>query len=109
MEKKESKEVVKSKEMRINIDYINFIEIVKNENLLNKSKEDLINSYENIVKLRSSNIKRVDFRSKRKELSKVLEIVLKEREISLKEFEKISNKVVSKILEKESNYLKVEY
>jgi len=109
--KEVSKEVSKEvkKEMRINIDYINFIEVVIKEKLEKSNKEVLIKKYREIVKLRENNIKRVDNRNKRKELKNILEVVLKEREISLNEYNKVSEKVVNKIKEGESNYLKVEY
>lgn len=94
------------KEVRLNINYIDFIKEVKERKL--KNKEDIIKLYGEVVNLRFNNIFKIDFRSKRKELSKVLVEVLRERNLSIEDFNRISKEVLSLRKEdKRSNYLSI--
>jgi len=108
-EKIKNLEIKKDKEMRININYINFINIVKREKLEDLKGDKLEDKYKEIVNLRSSNIKRVDFRNKRKELKGVLISLLKERNLSLEDYNKVSEKVINKLSNNKSNYIRVKY
>jgi hypothetical protein len=96
------------KEMRLNINYIDFIKEVKERKL--KNKEDIIKLYGEVVNLRFNNIFKIDFRSKRLELRKILVEVLKEKNLSLDEYFKISKEIVSLSMrnKRESNYLSIE-
>lgn len=113
MENKEVKEEVKeSKNLnlvkRLNLSYIDFlVELKEKKVIVDKSnKENIINIYGRIVKLRFNNIGRIDFRVKRSELNKELMGVLESRNMSFKEFNKLSEKVVS-LRKKNINYLEV--
>lgn len=107
--KKEIKEIKGISKIKLNVNFINFVEKVIKEKLLVKRKEELKVMYINCVKLKSSNnILRVSERVKREKLRSVLEKVLKEKGIEFKVFDKISNELVSKIREKKvGNYLEV--
>ena len=101
-------EVKKERVCKINISYINFIAKVKAEKLQESNAESLVALYIEEVKLRPTNIKRVDFRNKRAEVKETLATLLKERDISTKEYTKLTNLVVDKISKsKNSNYLTV--
>lgn len=101
------KNVVKS--MKLNVDFINFINKVKIETLENLNKEKLELIYESEIGKVFNNVKRVYNRVMRDELKNILEIELKNRNMSMKEFKEISNKIVGKSEMRNSNYIKVEY
>lgn len=101
----ENKKVIK-----LNVKYVDFVEKVIKEKLINKGVEELRSMYLNNVGVKSYvNIRKVDFRVKREKLKKVLSEILKEKGIKLEEFNKVSNEIVEKIREsKNSNYIVVE-
>lgn len=103
-----SKEIKVSKKIKFNINYLNFIVGVI-ENKVKIEKNIIKESYEKEVSLRFNNIRRVDGRNKRKELRNILLDLLKERNISLDKFNKVSGEIVSLSKEKKrSNYLEIE-
>ena len=103
-------EVKKVSKIKLNMNYIEFIGKVMKENLMSKDREELRKIYIKNVKVKSfNNVNRVNERIKRDGLKIELMKVLKEKNIDIKEFEKVSNDLVSKIREKKvSNYLEVE-
>lgn len=103
------KDVSKIKEIKLNLNYVDFIKKVSEKNLLSSSKEVLIEEYLKDVKVKSyRNIKRVSDRVKREELTKLLEKELVARKMELSKFIEIDSGVVSKLTEKEKNYVKIE-
>ena len=107
---KSNKGVVKSSKLiRLNINYLNFINEIKDKNLVvdNKNKDNIIKLYENIVNLRFNNIERVNKRLSRKELNNLLVNELKERKINLEEIKLIGENLIS-LNNKKRNYLSLE-
>ena len=103
----EKKNIVKESKIKLNVDFICFVERVMKEKLLVKSKEELKKIYKEMVKVKSvNNINRVYERVKREKLKEILNKVLLDKKISFEEFEKVGNSIVSKIKEKKiSNYI----
>ena len=90
-------EVVKESEMRINLDFFNFIKEVRNIEDINLIK----NKYNEIVNLNWSNRKNIIKRSNREEVKDKRELVLKNLGVKEEEY----NKVIDKIrVNKVSNY-----
>ena len=106
----EKGKVNKVSKIKLNVNFIDFVERVIKEKLLVKSKSELKEMYLSDVKVKSSNnILRVSDRVKREKLRSVLLKVLKLKGIDFNEFDKISNELVSKIREKKvKNYLENE-
>ena len=109
-EKTGNKEVKVEVVKRLNINYLEFIKALKNSKIsLEDSNKDKIKSlYSSIVKLRFTNLERVNKRVNRKEISKELLSELKSRNISLEEFRAMGEKVVSLSSKKVRNYLSIE-
>lgn len=99
----------KISKIKLNVNFIDFVEKVIKEKLIVKDKESLKKIYLECVKVKSSvNINRVCERVKREKLRSVLLKVLKEKNIVFEEFEKVSDLIVGKIREKKgSNYIEV--
>jgi hypothetical protein len=107
---KEVKKVEVKSIKRLNINYIDFIKELKNRKLvLENSNLDSIKSlYSSLVKLRFSNIERVNSRINRCELNKELVEELKERNMEIKEFREIGDKLINLSSEKIRNYRSIE-
>ena len=97
------------KKIKLNFNYLVFISELKKSKLLvdEKNKEKIIKLYSEIVNLRFNNLKRVDFRVKRKELKGELNKSLKELNISENEFKELSNNLRDLSNKKVSNYIVV--
>ena len=97
------------KEIRLNIKYLDFIKylVEKKISLEVNNKENIIKEYENSLNLNFSNIKRVDYRSKRKELNNLRENYLKEINLSNSKFLEVSSKLLEINNNRNNNYLKV--
>ena len=106
MEKKNIKKVSK---VKLNVNFVDFVERVMKEKLLVKDSKSLREMYVECVKVKSySNINRVSERVKREKLRNVLEKVLKVKGIEFEKFDSVSNDLVSKIRERKvSNYIEV--
>jgi len=106
---KKINEVKKVSKVKLNLNFIEFVDKCIKGKLLVKSKEELKDLYINSVKVKSSNnILRVSDRCKREKLRSVLESVLVKKGIDFKEFDKVSNELVSKIRNRKvSNYIEV--
>jgi len=105
MSMKEVKKV--SKEIRMNVNFLNFIEKVKVEKLESVNKEKLESVYESEMGLVFNNVKRVYSRVKRSLLNEVLVSELKKRNMSKEEFLRIGDKLVSGSKERNNNYVSV--
>lgn len=107
-EKESIKEGVKEgvkKEIRLNINYLDFIKNLSNEKIeiSNNNKEKIIKFYENSLNLRFNNLERVNNRVMRKELKEVRENYLKEINLSNEKFINISKKLLEMSKNRKSN------
>ena len=109
MENKKNVEVSKVSKMKLNINFIDFVDKVMKEKLLSKNREELGKLYIDSVKVKSfRNVLRVSDRCKREKLRVVLMNVLKEKGIDYIKFNKVSNDIVSKLKDRKvSNYIEV--
>ncbi len=105
MEKKENKGIVKSKEIRLNIDYVNFISSVILEKM--EDKRLIEEKYNNMVGLRWNNIERVNKRVNRKGFESNIKNMLKEKGVSYMEFRDKCKVIVDKEKEGNKNYLSI--
>ena len=102
--------VSKVSKIKLNVNFVCFIEKVIKEKLMSVNKEKLREIYLSDVRVKSyRNILRVSDRVMRDKLREILMSVLKEKNISFEEFENISKKVSEKIVERKvSNYISLE-
>ena len=111
MENKKNVEVkeVKVSKIKLNVNFIDFIEKILKDKLMVKSRDELRKMYKDSVKVKSyNNINRVSERVKRDKLRNVLNKVLKEKGIEFNIFDKVSNELVSKIRDRKvSNYIEL--
>jgi len=98
---------VNTKEMRMNVNYVAFVESVKSQKLEEVNKEKLEELYIQAMGLKPSNIQRVSKRVQRAQLREILTNELKTRKMSFEEFAKINASVVDKLAKKASNYVSV--
>ena len=108
--KKTTPTKTETKKIKLNVNYVDFIERVINEKLTNASKEKLVTLYLETVKVKSHyNIKRVNGRVFREPLQSLLKNELLKREIPKSEFEKTCDLIVTKISEKgeSNNYIAI--
>ena len=97
------------KEMRINIDFINFISKLIKEKVVvdEKMRGSILKDYEKEVELRFSNLKRVSNRNKREEVKEILKGELKSRNIEVKEYIEVSEKLENLVNKKNNNYVSI--
>ena len=107
MAKTQEVKKTQSKEIRMNVNYVNFIERVRAEKLEQTNKEKLAEVYQEELGLKASNIERVSKRVNRAQLREVLTTELKSRNISFSDFEKTNKKVLESLKAKNNNYLTV--
>lgn len=87
-----------AKKVKLNVNYVDFISKVITEKLQTMETPKLRKIYTQTVKVKSySNIKRVDTRVKRERLKSLLAKELKSRNINLKDFNTVSQQIVTKI------------
>ena len=98
----------KVSKIKLNINFIDFVEKVMTQKLMTKDKASLKQLYVDIVKLKSANnIHRVSDRTKRAVLRAALDKVLKAKNISFAQYDTVSSEIVAKIRTKKSNYVEV--
>jgi len=95
------------KEIRMNVNFLDLVKKIKTEKLEAVNKEKLAEIYEQEMGLTFSNIERVTKRTQRKELNQVLSVLLKERDLALPEFQRITKILVDASKEKKNNYVSV--
>ena len=95
------------KEIRLNINYLDFISRIKKEKLEEVNKEKIESVYNEEMGLVFNNVKRVSSRVKRSMLSEVLKRECEKRNLSIEEFKKIDSKVIRESKERNNNYVSV--
>ena len=99
---------MKEKIIKLNISYVDFIISLINDKVKIENKEMIKNKYENSLKLRYSNVKRVNDRcNKRKELKVVLNNYLEKKNIKVNDYLKVSEKVVLLSSDRKNNLFSV--
>lgn len=109
MAKNQTQEKAKtqSKEIRMNVNYVNFIARVREEKLEQVNHEKLAEVYQEELGLKASNIERVSKRVNRAQLKSILTQELEAKKISYKDFQETNKKVLEQLKAKKNNYLTV--
>ena len=94
--------------IKLNTNFIDFVERVITQKLMTKDKESLKKIYMETVKLKTAtNVHRGSERTKREVWRTALDKALKARNISFKQYDLVSSDIVTKIRNKKSNYVEV--
>lgn len=96
MEKKQTK-AAGAKEFKLNVRYVDFIAKLRQEKIEigDGNKTKIVTLYNETVGLRPTNVKRVNARNLREEVSTPLKLVLTQKKMTHEEYKEIGNKVVS--------------